>query len=768
MANPITLAQLIDAREDATSLSLFVNADATTQVPRRLAPAVETLEYWRNYMSTLAKGRDATIESLTVATGAAGTAASVVTGGTSLARTFALTIPRGDKGVDGSFSQKAYTTYTAMDADKVNIPANTSVSVTNDTDTAKNGMYAYNGTAFTKSAYDPLTQSKSYTDTAKADTLTKVQNVFATKELMTASTLPDGSSAVVNSDATASNNGFYKKTAGVWAISTYEPLAQAKLYTNQQFTTVTIGNMYQATQILTDLYVNGTGGVVAGASSKIVVIELEEGKTYAVEYSTYSSSFSLMAFSTTSSIVAGNALTSGTLQSTGTTTPNVKTFTVPTGKRFAVLNIKFSTSWDSTSKFIINEGSSITSTVTPTTKELVSAYGGTVTDKEVRGRVDYIESDYLSNTTLITEAQHNLLEFEINGYYLNTAGGFVAQGISKAVAILVVAGETYAITANDVRPDYLQVHTANSLDTTKTVGALVTLVDTADEKIKTFTVPIDATYKYLVMNMVVASTTNTITFDVTTSLVVNKGSTITDRLAFNRVVTTIRGNELQDAEARQRISIIETADSNLRSKKWVAIGDSITQLNNTATKPYHAAISDSVGGMTVVNMGVGGDGYYNKYNVADTVTVTDADFYTVMYGTNDYALSTVPLGVLGDTTTATVAGCIHLTLTQLRTKLYDRKLAVITSIPRSASYGVINPSKNGLGFSLYDVAEIVKKTAANLSIPVLDLYASSNLSPWIPAANTFYFASADGVHPNNAGHAVMAAKIKDLLVSISL
>jgi len=38
------------------------------------------------------------------------------------------------------------------------------VDVTNDPDPAKNGTYQWNGTTLTKSAYDPLTQAKSYTD----------------------------------------------------------------------------------------------------------------------------------------------------------------------------------------------------------------------------------------------------------------------------------------------------------------------------------------------------------------------------------------------------------------------------------------------------------------------------------------------------------------------------------------------------------------------------------------------------------------------------
>lgn len=243
MAEPITIAQLIDASEDAQTLSSFVNADSATQVPRRLADPIETLEYWRNYMSNLTKGADgvsATID-LTATTGAAGTQVGVVTGGTPTARTFALTIPRGDKGIDGSFTQKAYTTYALMTADAANIPAQTSVNVTNDTDTTKNGLYTYNGTTFTKSAYDPValaatdatTKANNAKTQAVADTLLKVQNVFATKALMTASTLPDGSNAQVNNDTTATNNGFYKKGGGVWSATLYDPSLQSKKYVDE-------------------------------------------------------------------------------------------------------------------------------------------------------------------------------------------------------------------------------------------------------------------------------------------------------------------------------------------------------------------------------------------------------------------------------------------------------------------------------------------------------------------------------------------------------
>lgn len=58
---------------------------------------------------------------------------------------------------------RAYKTYALMDADKLNIPAKSKVTVTNDTTESNNGDWQFDGAAFTKSVYDPIEQSKDYT-----------------------------------------------------------------------------------------------------------------------------------------------------------------------------------------------------------------------------------------------------------------------------------------------------------------------------------------------------------------------------------------------------------------------------------------------------------------------------------------------------------------------------------------------------------------------------------------------------------------------------
>lgn len=57
---------------------------------------------------------------------------------------------------------KGYATLALAQAAQSSLPTNTIVEITNDG--ANNGTYQWDGTTLTKSAYDPLTQAKSYTD----------------------------------------------------------------------------------------------------------------------------------------------------------------------------------------------------------------------------------------------------------------------------------------------------------------------------------------------------------------------------------------------------------------------------------------------------------------------------------------------------------------------------------------------------------------------------------------------------------------------------
>ena len=153
LANNITQV-FEEAGQDAQSLQEFVNNPANLPVNRRLAPPIKPLSHYEQYMDALASGKDATITSVTAKSGAAGTEASVLVGGTPSARTLEFTIPKGENASNIYQIRRSYQTYELMVADKANIPANTSIDVTNDEDYLENGTYTYNGTTFTKSIHD--------------------------------------------------------------------------------------------------------------------------------------------------------------------------------------------------------------------------------------------------------------------------------------------------------------------------------------------------------------------------------------------------------------------------------------------------------------------------------------------------------------------------------------------------------------------------------------------------------------------------------------
>lgn len=67
--------------------------------------------------------------------------------------------------------RKAFTTLALAQAAQSSLPANTAIEVTNDPTSSNNGTYQWNGTTLTKSAYDPLTQAKSYTDYTVVETI---------------------------------------------------------------------------------------------------------------------------------------------------------------------------------------------------------------------------------------------------------------------------------------------------------------------------------------------------------------------------------------------------------------------------------------------------------------------------------------------------------------------------------------------------------------------------------------------------------------------
>jgi len=209
--------------------------------------------------------------------------------------------------------------------------------------------------------------------------------------------------------------------------------------------------------------------------------------------------------------------------------------------------------------------------------------------------------------------------------------------------------------------------------------------------------------------------------------------------------------------------IKEVMASRWNGKTWMCIGDSITEHNFRTSKNYHDYIASKIG-CTVINKGISGTGYYGRNDLAGITEI--ADLITVFFGTNDWAnvaSNNKALGMFGDTGTVTISGCINTLLTNLVAKYPTKILAIFTPLQRSDNYGSL-ASNNGQGYTLKQLSDLIIKYGNHFGIPVLDLYSNANLNVQNSASNSYYFTAPgyvdpDGLHPNDAGHQVLADKI---------
>ena len=202
--------------------------------------------------------------------------------------------------------------------------------------------------------------------------------------------------------------------------------------------------------------------------------------------------------------------------------------------------------------------------------------------------------------------------------------------------------------------------------------------------------------------------------------------------------------------------------SPLKGKKWVAVGDSVTEKNIRTSKNYHDYIAEETG-ITVVNMGAGGTGYKNgeEENIAFYQRVEDipedADIITIFGSGNDRNLE---LGSVTDTDTNTVCGCINTTIDTIHQRAPTAWMGIITPTP-------------WMNFPPYEAENKIAKLSQALveicerrGIPCLDLYHCSGLRPWDEDFRKLAYSKddGDGTHPDETGHAMIYPQIRSFLL----
>lgn len=221
------------------------------------------------------------------------------------------------------------------------------------------------------------------------------------------------------------------------------------------------------------------------------------------------------------------------------------------------------------------------------------------------------------------------------------------------------------------------------------------------------------------------------------------------------------------------------------NKKWVVVGDSLTQVNEATSIHYFDYIADD-SGITPYNMGVGGTGYCRGYDSNRafyqriSAVPTDADVVTVFGSGNDMNIAVMPifdgktwaeaLGTFSDTGTDTICGCVN--------TFFDNYFAIMPTVP----IGIIAPTP-WMSYPttlltnnrFEDYTNVLKQIADYRGVPFLDLYHHSNLRPENEAnRNACFYGRAsldgngDGVHPNELGHKIIAPKIYEFVKSLLL
>ncbi len=177
---------------------------------------------------------------------------------------------------------------------------------------------------------------------------------------------------------------------------------------------------------------------------------------------------------------------------------------------------------------------------------------------------------------------------------------------------------------------------------------------------------------------------------------------------------------------------------------WVAIGDSITYLNehtnetgNRITKGYMTRVVEQLPDIEYINKGYNG---WTSGRIAEKIeelNLVNADVYSVFLGTNDW-WSGRPLGTFSDyqnnTGNTTVYGSFRLIINKLRNLNKDAKIILITPMQRADFVYIANMKNNAYGSykekkgqTLAQFAEAINTIGKFEHISVVDLYNTNRL-----------------------------------------
>ena len=244
---------------------------------------------------------------------------------------------------------------------------------------------------------------------------------------------------------------------------------------------------------------------------------------------------------------------------------------------------------------------------------------------------------------------------------------------------------------------------------------------------------------------------------------------------------------------------------------WVAIGDSITYLNehpdetgNRITKGYMSRVVERLPSIHYTNQGHNGWTSGGIASAIETLGLAKADLYSVFLGTNDWWAGR-PLGRLDDyqhnTGNGTVYGSFRIIINKLRNLNPQATIVLITPMQRVDFVYIANPKNNAFGSykpkngqTLESFANAIDSIGRFEHISVVDLYHMKGLQhkklikfkrlkdpqsgsytdykypefidvPFNPETDAYPYPvesidkTYDGLHPSDKGYALISRKL---------
>lgn len=253
---------------------------------------------------------------------------------------------------------------------------------------------------------------------------------------------------------------------------------------------------------------------------------------------------------------------------------------------------------------------------------------------------------------------------------------------------------------------------------------------------------------------------------------------------------------------------------------WIAIGDSITYLNdhpdetgNRVSKGYLTRVTDQLPNLRYINQGRNGWTAGAIARDIERLGLVKADVYTVFLGTNDWWQGR-PVGKMDDYQHAagntTAYGSFRIIINKIRQLNPDAKIVLITPMQRNDFVYIADANNNAFGSyqkkngqSLEEFADAVIAIGKYENIPVVDLYHHPSLKienlvhfkrlkdpkngeyknytyplstgvpfdpkndeyPYPPAAINFTY---DGLHPSDKGNVIIAGAVTQVFKQLGL